>query len=105
MSKWTTIIKRAEKRRGFTEDERHLATDFSTCAISDFKTQIATGIGLVPIDDKLESLGCDFLVQVDKNDVPGARKVYSRIEKRVETLPKKYRSARRLKREARALES
>ena len=90
---WDERITRAEKRGRFTEDDRWCAANFSTCAVGENADSYRPrwSGSSVPLDLKLFEYGYDFDEAVRIDNIPKARKLYGRIQKRVATLPKKYR--------------
>lgn len=80
---WWTRIDEAETRGAYTDDDKELAADYTTCACSHQDPRIPRGKEFnCPLDNKLADLGLNFLEAVLWRTYDDARRVLSLIEKR-----------------------
>ena len=106
LSKWTKILKQAEKDDAFSDEAKAMAYSWKTCAVSSFlqihnpailkkveRNELYIGCLLTPIADRL---GRAFPKMIETNNVSEAKKIFVKVHKLKSVLDKT--SVKRLKR-------
>ena len=70
--KWKQRMIRAEKNKGFTDEDKDLSADWLTCAVSEIDFRKRT--------DNTRSLGKEFEELVSSDDVKNAKHCYDLIQ-------------------------
>ena len=84
---WADRIRRA-RRHGFTEQDRKLAVQFTTCAVGEHIGHYsAEPTGDIPYDPQLFHLGVDFLHAIENHDPIAAQMVYEVIQDYFKATP------------------
>jgi len=78
---WHKRIDAAEKRGRFTEDDKHRADNWVTCACGEQDKRIPRFMG-EPTDEGLQHLGYQFSGAIGATDFGKARTTLARIERR-----------------------
>lgn len=101
---WGKRILAAKKRGEFTSKDIEDAADWPTCACGKLDKDIPRAEWGAPIDQELESLGCDFADAVDSDNFKNAMDVLENIQRRAGEVLYAAKQKKKLEKEIEELE-